>query len=157
MRGHPRWSAAVVIVLGPALAGCAGSPTVSVSSDMNQPPAIVEAVPGTDVKRVTLTEAATSRLGVETVRVAAAPAGEGTSGGPMTVVPYPAVLYSPDGATWVFIETSPRSYVRQKVAIANVGGANGSVAWLSDGPAVGTPVVSIGIVELYGAELGIGE
>jgi hypothetical protein len=41
--------------------------------------------------------------------------------------------------------------------VANVGGADGTEAFLSEGPAVGTTVVTIGAVELYGAEIGVSE
>ena len=41
--------------------------------------------------------------------------------------------------------------------MANVGGDQGTTAWLSAGPPVGTTVVTVGVPELYGAELGVGK
>lgn len=148
MRGRGLWMAVALVVLGLAVAGCAAaSPTATQAAK----PAKVEAVPGKDVKSVTLTEQADKRLGVETVEIAAA-----TSGTAPMLVPYSAVLYSADGATWVFTVPKPLTYVREKVTIANVGGADGADAFLSAGPPVGTKIVKVGVVELYGAELGVG-
>jgi hypothetical protein len=46
------------------------------------------------------------------------------------------------------------TYVREKVVIASVGRTD---AVLAEGPPVGTTVVLTGLIELYGAELGIGK
>jgi hypothetical protein len=145
MRGNRL--AAALIALGLAVAGCAG--TTSAAPEKAASPAKVEAVPGKDVKSVTLTEQADKRLGVETVAVAAAASG--------TSVPYSAVVYSADGNAWVYTVSKPRTYLREKVTVANVGGPNGTDAFLSAGPAVGTTVVKTGVPELYGAELGVGK
>jgi hypothetical protein len=142
-----RWLMVPLIALGLALAGCAAaSPTGSADKPK---PAKVEAMAGKNVKSVTLTEQADKRLGIETVAIAAGPSG--------TVVPYSAVIYSADGKTWVFIVTKPLTYVREQVVVANVGGANGTEALLSQSPPVGTTIVTTGAVELYGAELGVGK
>ncbi|WP_433272431.1 hypothetical protein ACQPZF_16335 [Actinosynnema sp. CS-041913] len=142
-----RWIGAALVVLACGAAGCAGAPTAE-DGPVEQP-ATVAAISGKEVKSVTLTERAQQRIGVETVAVAA-----GASG---SVVPYAAVIYSADGNTWVFVETGSRSYAREKVVVANVGGDRGSEAHLSSGPPVGTKVVRTGVIELYGAELGVGK
>ncbi|CCH32613.1 hypothetical protein ABZ816_42435 [Actinosynnema sp. NPDC047251] len=142
-----RWIAAALVVLALGAAGCAGTPTAD--DRPVEPPAKVESISGKDVKRVTLTERAHQRVGVETVEIAT-----GASG---LVVPYAAVIYSADGGTWVFVETGSRSYAREKVVVENVGGDKGTEAYLSAGPPVGTKVVRTGVVELYGAELGVGK
>lgn len=139
--------AVALIMLGLAATGCAAATTASTGKSAS--PAKVEAVPGKDVKSVTLTEQADKRLGIETIAVAAAPSG--------TTVPYSAVVYSADGNTWVYMVAKPLTYVREKVVVANVGGAKGTEAFLSSGPPVGTTVVKIGVPELYGAELGVGK
>lgn len=149
MHGRGQWIAAALIVLGLGAAGCgAASPSTSSSAGAVKP-ATIEAIAGKDVKSVTLTEQANKRLGVEMTAVA--PAQGGLS------VPYSAVIYSADGNTWVFTVPQPLTYVREKVTVANVGGANGEVAFLSAGPAVGTSIVKTGVIELYGAELGVGK
>ena len=144
-----RWVAAMaLVVLGLGAAGCAAA-TSATDAVAPEKPAKVEAIAGKNVKSVTLTEQAVKRVGVETVAIAAG------SGG--TTVPYAAVLYTPDGGTWVYTVTGPRSYVREKVVIASVTGDQGSVAVLSQSPAVGTTIVKTGLIELYGAELGVGK
>jgi hypothetical protein len=160
MRGCDRWMAVVVIVATLGLAGCsetaAGSP-----ADGKVIPAKVEAIPNQEVKKVTFTEQAAQRIGVETGAIAIAPAGllpAGTTPGPsMTVVPYSAIVYDPNGVTWVYTVPKPLTYVRAKVVVETVGGSEGTEAVLSDGLPAGTTVVTKGVIELYGAELGIGK
>jgi hypothetical protein len=106
---------------------------------------VVEQVEGSDVARVTLSDRAIERLGITTVAVASAAAGQ-------LVVPYAAVVYDPDGAAWVYTNPEPRTYVRAPVTIAAV---DGERVTLSAGPAAGTPVVTVGAPELVGAEAGI--
>lgn len=141
-----RWAAATLVVcLGAA--GC--SAATSATDTPSEKPAKVEAIQGKSVKSVTLTEQAVKRVGVETTTVTAAPTG--------TVVPYQAVIYTPDGNTWVYTVAAPRQYVREQVTIANVGGSAGTEAFLSAGPTAGTTIVKTGLIELYGAELGVGK
>jgi hypothetical protein len=140
-----RLIATVLLVLGAA--GC--SVATSATDGSTERPAVVETIAGKSVKSVTLTEMAQKRVGVETTTIAAAPAG--------TVVPYQAVLYTPDGNTWVYTVTGQRQYVREQVTIANVAGNAGNEAFLSAGPAAGTTIVKTGLIELYGAELGVGK
>lgn len=159
MRNGGRWAAASALVLSVGLTGCGASATTTTTSSSSEPPAHVETISGKDVKQVTLTDQAVKRLGIETTTVAAArqDAAGATPAAPMMTVPYSAVIYSADGAAWVYTVPSPRTYTREKVAVVNVGGDQGSVAWLSAGPAVGTTVVTVGVPELYGAELGVGK
>jgi hypothetical protein len=148
MPEHKRIAAAfAVLALG--LTGCASTSASTATEAAEGPPAKVAAIEGKNVKRVELTENAAKRIGVETVAIAAAPTG--------TTVPYAAVIYSADGNTWVYAVTGQRTYVREQVTVANVGGAKGTEAFLSAGPAVGTEVVKTGVIELYGAELGVGK
>jgi uncharacterized protein YceK len=157
MRNGGRWAAVSALALSVGLTGCGASTTTTSSS--SEPPAQVEAISGKDVKQVTLTDQAVKRVGIETTTVAAATkdAAGAAPATPMMTLPYSAVIYSADGAAWVYTVPSPRTYIRDKVVVANVGGDQGSVAWLSAGPAVGTTVVTVGVPELYGAELGVGK
>ena len=77
----------------------------------------------------------------------------GAGAGPGTQVAYSALLYDIKGATWVFVSTGPRVFVRAPVTVDHI---EGDVAFLSNGPPVGTPVVVVGATELYGAEVGVG-
>lgn len=126
-----------------SLAACADTPAKdSAAGDA----ATIEDIAGSALKRVTVTAAAAKRLDLQTGRVRA--------GGATKQIPYSAVLYDPDGHTWAFAETAPRSYVREPIAVAAI---DGDVASLTAGPAVGTAVVTVGAEELYGAEIGVGD
>jgi hypothetical protein len=157
IRNGGRWAALFALVLCVGLAGCTTSTTTTSSSA--EKPATVEAIAGKDVKQLRLTDQAVRRLGIETTTLAraATDAAGAAPAAPMMTVPYSAVVYSADGAPWVYTVPSPRTFIREKVVVANVGGDQGSVAWLSAGPAVGTTVVTVGVPELYGAELGVGK
>jgi hypothetical protein len=137
-----------LLVVGLGLAGCSANPAGAEPGAEDAAQSVVEALPGTDVKQVTLTARATERLGIKTV-----PVGRSAS---ETVVPYSAVLYASDGSTWVYTVRRPLTYVREKVAVVVVRGAKGDEAVVSQAPSAGTPIVSTGVVELYGTELGVG-
>ncbi len=65
-------------------------------------------------------------------------------------VPYSAVYYDAKGNAWVYVNTKPLTFERQRIAVDRV---VGDMALLSEGPAVGTPVVTVGAALLYGAEI----
>ena len=98
-----------------------GRTTTSASAEQ---PAQVETISGKDVKQVRLTDQAVKRLGIETTTVAAASqdAAGAAPAAPMMTVPYSAVIYSADGVAWVYTVPSPRTFIREKVVVANVGG-----------------------------------
>jgi hypothetical protein len=133
------WLVALV-AFAVALAGCGGggSDTGDVS------PARVEKIAGGG-ERVVLSEDAAKRLGIQTAAVRAA------KGARDVVVPYSAVLYDPDGATWTYTSPAPRSYVRSDIEVASV---NGDEAVLTKGPPVGADVVTVGAAEIWGVEYG---
>jgi hypothetical protein len=137
-----------LVAVGLGLAGCSTSTESAGEGVDTAAESTVRDLPGTDVKQVTLTARAAERLGIQTVAVGKAV--------PATVVPYSAVLYAPDGSTWVYTVREPLTYVREKVGVRVVQGAKGDQAVLSQAPAAGTTIVSTGVVELYGTELGIG-
>jgi len=114
-------------------------------------PAVVEAIEGSDLSRVTLTEKAAERVSIQTVAVAEAQAVREGSAGKLAV-PYSAVLYDAKGGSFVYTVTGPLSYVRAPITIDYV---EGDQAILSDGPSSGTEIVALGAVELYGAETGV--
>lgn len=140
-----RLIATVLLVLGAA--GC--SVATSATESKKEAPAVVEAIAGKSVKSVKLTELAEKRVGVETTTITKSASG--------TVVPYQSVLYTPDGNTWVYTVAGQRQYVREQITVATVGGTAGTEAFLSAGPAAGTTIVTTGVIELYGAELGVGK
>ncbi len=66
------------------------------------------------------------------------------------VVPYSAVYYDAKGSAWVYINPQPLVFERQRIAVERT---VGDVAVLSEGPLVGTPIVTIGASLLYGVEI----
>lgn len=70
------------------------------------------------------------------------------------VVPYSSILYDMHGNTWVYLNTEPQVYVRQRVELRYVMDA---LAILSRGPARGAKVVKAGAAELFGTEFGVGK
>jgi hypothetical protein len=66
------------------------------------------------------------------------------------VVPYSAVYYDGKGTPWVYVTATPLVYERQRVAVERVAG---DLAVLSEGPPVGTTVVSVGASLLFGTEI----
>jgi hypothetical protein len=146
-----RWIVVGLIAVGLGLSGCSGGKAAVGTATDTTAESTVQDLPGTDVKQVTLTEHAARRLGIRTAAV------DRSSAPDTTVVPYSAVLYAPDGSTWVYTVPKPLTYVRRKVTVQVVQGANGDQAVLSAGPPTGSTVVCTGVVELYGTELGLGE
>jgi hypothetical protein len=69
-------------------------------------------------------------------------------------VPYAAVLYGLRGETWTYARTEPLVFVRQPITVDYI---QGDLAVLTDGPAAGTAVVTVGGAELFGIETGIGK
>ena len=66
------------------------------------------------------------------------------------MVPYGAVYYDAKGAPWVYVNTAPLTFERRRIGVERI---EGDVAVLSEGPPVGTPVVTVGAALLYGAEV----
>jgi uncharacterized lipoprotein YbaY len=145
-------SLAAAVVL--ALAGCG-----SASGPAEPAPATIKPVAGSRVQQVQLSATAAHRLGIQTQPVrpaggarpghAGALAARASAG---TVIPYSAVVYDTDGSTWTYVNTSGRTFVRDRITVAAIEGRS---AMLSTGPAVGARVVTVGAPELLGAEYDI--
>jgi hypothetical protein len=75
------------------------------------------------------------------------------SGTPQKVIPHSAVVYDARGKAWTYTNPEPLVFVRHAIGIE---GIQGDIAVLSDGPAVGTKVVTAGAPELMGVELKFG-
>jgi RND family efflux transporter MFP subunit len=69
-------------------------------------------------------------------------------------VPTAAVLYDIYGGTWVYVNSAPHEYRRQRIELVQ---SEGSSAIVSRGLGVGTQVVSAGAAELFGTEFGAGK
>ena len=66
------------------------------------------------------------------------------------VVPYSAVFYDAKGKAWVYVNTKPLTFERQPISVERIAG---QLAVLSEGPSVGTPVVTVGASMLHGVEI----
>ena len=136
---------AVLLVGCLGLVGCTQGE--SVTSDAE--PVQVQAIAGSDLHRVVLTEEASRNLGIETSSVADATSPTSA----MTVVPMTAVIYDPNGLPWVYAASAVRTFVRTRIVIERM---TSHTAYLRSGPPVGTAVVTIGASELLGSEYGVG-
>ncbi len=134
---------AAALQLAGSLAMAAGDAAPSAKKDR---PAKVEAIEGSKVKRVTVTEKAAKRLDIQTGEVA-------REGSTELSAPYAAILYDIGGGTWVYTMPQPLTFVRQSVVVASI---KGNKVVLKEGPAPGTKIVTVGVAELYGAEKGVG-
>ena len=143
-RSNRRFAAlAALAAMAVPLGGCAKVPQEEAATEKA---ATVEKAPDGQNKVVLLEEAA-KRLGIETSEVSALPAGRES-------VPYSAVIYDAEGHSWVFTSGEELSYVKAPITIDRI---DGDHAVLTEGPPVGTAVVSQGAEELFGVEDGIGE
>ena len=135
-----RWFFIGLAVLGLALGGCNAATTSAPKVE-----AITIEEQDSGLKQLTLSAKAADRLGVETAPVTA-------TGSAMTI-PYAAIIYDAQGATWAYVNTAPLVYLRESVTVEVIDGA---VVHISAGPPTGTHVVTTGAAELYGAEIGVG-
>lgn len=136
-------------VLGMSLLVLSPAGGASEGGGEGQPPALVEHEDGAEVARITLTERAADRIDVRTEATRRAQVG----GRDTLVIPYGALLYDAQGATWTYTSPEPLVFVRAPVQVHSI---KGDRVFLTDGPAEGTPVVSVGATELFGAEFGVG-
>jgi hypothetical protein len=112
-------------------------------------PAYVEPIEGGSLNRIVLSERAAERIELATTPVA----DDASSGAPRKIIPYAAVIYSPDGETWAYTSPEPHVFVREAIEVERI---EGDKAILTAGPDAGTEVVTIGGAELLGAESGLG-
>jgi hypothetical protein len=125
-----------VTLVALSLAAC--GPQTTPAEKIN--PSTLEEIEGSELQRVILTEKAAERIGVQTVPV------DGL------VVPYSAVIYDTEGNTWVYTNPEPLTFVRAPIVIDLI---DGDQAFLSEALETDAPVVTVGVIEIYGAETGV--
>ena len=125
---------AIPVVLSLAACGPRTSTTEMI------PPSTLEEIEGSDLKRVILTEKAAERIGVQTVPVKG------------LVVPYSAVIYDVEGNTWLYTNPEPLTFVRAQIVIDRI---EGDQAFLAEELQTDAPIVTMGVIEIYGAETGV--
>jgi hypothetical protein len=149
MKTHRR-SWVITLVLISALGLVVYSGVAADENNVGQiEPAYVEPIEGSSISRIVLSEQAAERIRVATTPVA----DDASSGAPHKVIPYAAVIYSPNGETWAYTSPEPRVFVREAIGIDRI---EGDKVILTEGPAAGTEVVTVGAAELLGAESGLG-
>ena len=153
----PAILSALVLLLGGALAVSVAllNPAEGDSEPSatdKETPAHVEHMEGSDIARVTLSGEAAERLDVQTARTRV-PSGQRSAGALIAIIPYGALLYDADGDTWVYTSPEPLVFERAAVTVDRI---RGDRVYLTEGPPIGTKVVSVGAPELFGAEFGVG-
>lgn len=128
----------LMLLIGAALGLAACGPRATTIEKVD--PAIVEEIEGSELKRVILTQKAAERIDLNTV-----PANG-------MVVPYSAVIYDTQGNTWVYTNPELLTFVRSRIVIDRI---EGDQAFLSQGLETDAPIVTVGVVELFGAETGV--
>jgi len=136
-----RFAAAIALAGLAAVAGCSSES----GSTSRAPVARIERQ-GNGMESIVLSPVGASRIGVRTTVATASGAG--------TTVPYSALLYEPDGATAVYVNTEPLVYTRYIVVVGSI---DGSLVRLSRGLQPGVKVVTVGAEELLGVQNGVGE
>src|SRR5215208_4840550 len=109
-------------------------------------PAKLEPIKGTDVQRVIFDAEAAERVGLKTAPI--------RQDGRKEIMPYAALIYDAEGDTYAYTAPEPLTYVRQQIDIDHY---DGDSVVLSDGPPVGTEVVTVGVDEVYGTEFEVEE
>ena len=140
-RSNRRWIVVASLIAAILLTACQdAAPDEHVVNE----PYKLEPVEGTDIARVTLTERAKERLGIETGLIARA--------GRRMTVPSDAVYFDVNGKEWVYTNPELLVFVRARIRVDRF---DGEMAFLSDGPPAGTEVVTVGVAELVGSEFGV--
>jgi hypothetical protein len=138
--GRRALGAAVALL---ALTATACSEVETPSGDDYAPATVTTADPSS-APTVKFTEEAASRVDLTMSTVA------GREGA--LVVEYAALIYDKQGKTWVYTAPEPLTFLRAEVVVTEI---DGNHVMLSDGPPPGTKVVTQGVTQVYGAELGM--
>ena len=135
--------AGLVLIAGVvSLSACGGASSgYDYETASHHDPAELEPIKGTDVQRVIFTAEGAERTGLQTAPI--------RQNGEKKIMPYAAVIYTPDGKEYTYTAPEPRTFVRQEIEIDRV---DGDSVMLSDGPPAGTKVVTVGAAEVWGTE-----
>ena len=143
MTKHYRRMVVVLLFASLLVSACGQSPAATTTEE--NPNIKIEQLEGKDPTRETLSEEAAKRLDIQTAAVSDTQ----VNGAQRTVIPYAAIIYDTEGATWVYLNPEPLTFVRHPVAVDDI---KGDQAFLSDALPAGSAVVTVGVAELYGAE-----
>lgn len=132
-----RASGVAALAAALVVAGCQEVPSTKVDSE----PFTLEPIEGTDIQRVRLSAEVAEKIDVQTAKVRAM--------GKNRVIPHAALIYNPEGESYVYTVPEPLTYVRAPVALRR---AVGEKAILAKGPPARTTVVTVGAAELLATE-----
>ena len=136
---RPRRLALAGLVLATAALPVAGCTEVETETATGYEPSTLEPVKGNDdLQRVKFTAEGARRVDLQTASVR------------RNVVPYAALIYDPEGKTYVYTSPKPLEYLREEVKVDRI---EGDRVLVSRGPPAGTEVVTVGAAEVYGTEL----
>lgn len=141
------WSSAATIAL--VLIAVASGAVPPAMADSPAPPIPETEVTikrlGFGISQMTLPAKAAKRLDIRTTEVRVDASGR-------KIAPFSSIIYDLDGDAWVYTEPAPLSYVRAPIVVELV---KDDDVYLEEGPAAGTKVVTMGVPELYGTEVGV--
>jgi hypothetical protein len=140
-------SGLVLIACVVSLSACGEASSVyDYETASHREPAKLEPIKGTDVQRVIFDAVAAKRVGLKTAPI--------RQDGRKEIMPYAALIYDAEGDTYAYTAPKPLTYVRQQISIDHF---DGDSVVLSDGPPIGTEVVTVGVDEVYGTEFEVEE
>jgi hypothetical protein len=142
MKKQYRWLVVGLIFASLLISACGQGPEATTAEEH---PVTVEELQGEEPTRETLTEDAAKRLDIQTATISETE----LNGAKRTVIPYAAVIYDTEGATWVYLNPEPLTFVRHPITVDDI---KGDQAFLSNALPAGSAVVTVGVAELYGAE-----
>lgn len=124
------------------LAGCSGAaPEEEEAPELFQTHLKpIKGIPGHHY--VTLSKLGMQRIDLKTTPVAAADSEKS--------LPYAALLYNPDGTAFVYVKTAARTFRYTRISQPRI---VGNRIFYSSGPKAGTPVVTSGVPQVYGADI----
>jgi len=134
----------VVLLIACLLVSACGQGLEAATTEENHA-VTVEELQGEEPTRETLTEDAAARLDLKTAEVSEAE----VNGAKHTVIPYASIIYDTEGATWVYLQSEPLTFVRHPITVDDI---KGDQVFLADALPAGSAVVTVGVAELYGAE-----
>jgi hypothetical protein len=140
-------AAAATLALLTGTAACSSGS--SAKAEEPPAPATLQTPTAGGPAKVTLTDDALHRIGLQTTAVRHAHVNVAGHPASAIVVPYAAVVYDGDGTSWAYAQVAPGAFVREPIALTAV---QGDTAILSKGPADGTQVVTVGAPLLVGVE-----
>ncbi len=133
-------AAVVAVLLAVAPAAC--KQAEAIEQEHYEASKITPAKDGSGHPTVTLTKLGAEQISLKTVPIE------------KNRIPYAAILYDAKaGQPYVFVNTKGLSFHREDVTVEKV---DGDMVDLSDGPPNGTPVVTVGVPQIHGAELEFG-